>query len=136
MTELDESTFPRRGADVAARPQAADTLLPQGGGASPRSLSRPAPRWSRAESAVVEQAKGILMLRYGVGSYESFATLVRWSQDVDVTVVQIARTLTLGVCQGRTPSDDQGRWLLRWLEQRLREDIGDQSEAKRWSLDG
>jgi hypothetical protein len=76
------------------------------------------------------------MLRYGVGSYESFATLVRWSQDVDVTVVQIARTLTLGVCQGRTPSDDQGRWLLRWLEQRLREDIGDQSEAKRWSLDG
>jgi hypothetical protein len=70
------------------------------------------------------------MLRYGVGSYESLATLVRWSHAVDVPVPQIARTLTQGVCQGRPPADD-GQWLVRWLEQRLREDIADQADPAR-----
>jgi len=90
-------------------------------------------RWSPAEATVVEQAKGVLMLRYGVGSFEALAALVRWAQDVDVTVFRIARTLTQGVCQGRTPADDQGRWLVRWLEQRLREDLPDQTESERWA---
>ena len=106
----------------------------QPGDPSPQAAAGAAPRWSRVETAVVEQAKGVLMLRYGVGSFEALGTLVRWSRDVDVTVVQIARTLTEGVCQGRTPADEQARWLLRWLEQRLREDIAAQTELARWSL--
>ena len=80
---------------------------------------------------MVEQAKGVLMLRYGVGSYESLATLVRWAHDVDVPVPQVARTLVQGVCQGRPLVDDNARWLVRWLEQRLREDIADHAEANR-----
>lgn len=127
MTDVDKPTVPEHllsvamlGADVSAE-HSADTN---------RSMLA---RWSPAEATVVEQAKGVLMLRYGVGSFEALGALVRWAHDVDVTVFRIARTLTQGVCQGRTPADDQGRWLVRWLEQRLREDLPDQTERERWA---
>ena len=133
MTELDRWVF--AGALSEVEPLVdVDRLLALGASASsraPHPVAAPVPRrWSAADSAVVEQAKGVLMLRYGVGSYESLATLVRWAHDVDVPVPQIARTLTQGVCQGRPPADD-GQWLVRWLEQRLREDIADQADPAR-----
>jgi hypothetical protein len=124
MTDLEQPDLEPWVSTVAVR-------RPPGADSSP-TVRR---HWSPAEEAVVEQAKGALMLRYGVGSFEALAALVRWSQDVDVPVVRIARILMRGVCQGRTPPDDQGRWLLRWLEQRLREDIPGQTELERWSED-
>jgi hypothetical protein len=134
MTELDRWVF--AGALSEVEPLVdVDRLLALGASASsraPHPVAAPVPRrWSAADSAVVEQAKGVLMLRYGVGSYESLATLVRWAHDVDVPVPQIARTLVQGVCQGRPLVDDNARWLVRWLEQRLREDIADHAEANR-----
>ncbi len=79
----------------------------------------PAPR--DPDRAVIEQAKGALMLRYGVGSYESLAALARWARDAQVTHVEVARALVAGICQGRVSPADRG--LVRWLETRLRDGI-------------
>ena len=77
------------------------------------------------ESAVVEQAKGVLMLRYGVGSYEAFAVLVRWSREAGVVLQEAARALREGVCKGRVAAAHLDPWLVRWLEQRLRTEVND-----------
>jgi len=75
------------------------------------------------ELAVVEQAKGVLMLRYGIGSYEALAVLGRWSQESGVAMEDVARAITHGVCQGHAGTAPEQTGLVRWLEQRLRDDI-------------
>jgi hypothetical protein len=77
------------------------------------------------ELAVVEQAKGVLMLRYGIGSYEALAVLGRWSQESGVAIEDVARAITHGVCQGHAGTAPEQTGLVRWLEQRLRDDIFD-----------
>ena len=77
------------------------------------------------ELAVVEQAKGVLMLRYGIGSYEALAVLGRWSQESSVPLENISRAITHGVCQGHAGTAPEQTGLVRWLEQRLRDDILD-----------
>ena len=77
------------------------------------------------ESAVIEQAKGVLMLRYGVGSYEAFAVLLRWSREAGVVLQESARALMEGVCKGRVAAAHLDPWLVRWLEQRLRTEVND-----------
>lgn len=77
------------------------------------------------ELAVVEQAKGVLMLRYAIGSYEALAVLRRWSQDSGFATEELARAITHGVCQGHAGSAPEQTGLVRWLEQRLRDDIVD-----------
>lgn len=78
------------------------------------------------ELAVIEQAKGVLMLRYGIGSYEALAVLGHWSQESGVALVDLARALTHGVCQGHSGPDQTQEAVVRWLEQRLREDLSAQ----------
>lgn len=73
------------------------------------------------DKALVEQAKGALMLRYGVGSRESLAVLQRWALEAGVPVRDIADALVTGICLGRVTSETDGT--VRWLEQRLRGDI-------------
>ena len=75
------------------------------------------------ELAVVEQAKGVLMLRYGIGSYEALAVLGRWAQQSGFPLGDVARAITHGVCQGHSGSSGYDSGLVRWLEQRLRDDI-------------
>lgn len=75
------------------------------------------------ELAVVEQAKGVLMLRYGIGSYEALAVLGRWSQESGVSIGDLSRAITHGVCQGHPGTAPGETGLVRWLEQRLRDDI-------------
>jgi len=75
------------------------------------------------EPAVVEQAKGVLMLRYGIGSYEAFAVLGRWAQESGFSIPDVARAITHGVCQGHSGHAPHERGLVRWLEQRLRDDV-------------
>ncbi|HSE07315.1 MAG TPA: ANTAR domain-containing protein [Nocardioidaceae bacterium] len=75
------------------------------------------------EMAVIEQAKGVLMLRYGIGSYEALAVLGRWSRESGFGIEDLARAITHGVCQGRPGSAPEQTGLVRWLEQRLRDDI-------------
>jgi hypothetical protein len=43
--------------------------------------------------AVIEQAKGALMLRYGLDQDTAFAVLKRWSQDSNIKLHTIAQTL-------------------------------------------
>jgi hypothetical protein len=81
----------------------------------------------RAERAVVEQAKGVIMLRYGVSSYESLAALARWAREAHVSLPEVAHALVKGICQGRVTPETRG--MVRWLEQRLRADIGEESRA-------
>ncbi len=81
------------------------------------------PEHSRPDSAVVEQAKGMLMRHYGAGSYESMAALVRWAREADMTVSEIARLLVTGISQGRVRPAERGQ--VRWLEQRLRAELPD-----------
>lgn len=102
--------------------------VPRQRGPAPTPLERePGPHHvsDDPESAVVEQAKGVLMLRYGVGSYEAFAVLVRWSHEAGVVLQESARALMEGVCKGRVAAAHVDPWLVRWLEQRLRTDVDD-----------
>lgn len=86
----------------------------------------PTPRTTELEAAraIVEQAKGAIMLRYGVGSYESLAAMARWAREAHVTLPEVAHALVKGICQGRVTPETEG--MVRWLEQRLRVDIGDE----------
>lgn len=74
-------------------------------------------------SAVVEQAKGAIMLRYGVTSYESLAAMARWAREAHVSLEEVANAMVKGICQGRVTPETKG--LVRWLEQRLRAGIGE-----------
>jgi ANTAR domain len=76
---------------------------------------------------VVEQAKGAVMLRYGVGSYEALAAMARWAREAHVTIEDVAHALVKGICQGRVTPETQG--IVRWLEQRLRTDIAGTSPS-------
>lgn len=75
------------------------------------------------ETQVTEQAKGVLMLRYGINSYEALAVLARWSHESGASIGQLARCLTHGVCQGRRFASQDDEALIRWIEQRLRTDV-------------
>ena len=78
---------------------------------------------NESDSCLVEQAKGALMLRYGVGSRESLAVLERWSLEAGVPVRDVADALVTGICLGRVTAETDG--MVRWLEQRLRGGISD-----------
>lgn len=88
------------------------------------------------EPAVVEQAKGVLMLRYGIGSYEALAVLGRWAQESGFSRPDVARAITHGVCQGHSGHAPHERGLVRWLEQRLRDDVIGAGASKMVTLHG
>ena len=82
----------------------------------------PAPglRLIDANRVVVEQAKGALMLRYGIDSHQAFALMVRWSRVTRTSVPDLAHTLLHGVCEGNPETERRQRSLVRWLEDQLR----------------
>ena len=79
------------------------------------------------DPVLVEQAKGVVMLRYGVSSYEALAALARWAREAHVSLAELAHALVKGVCQGRATPDSRG--LVRWLEHRLRADLDEAATA-------
>ena len=81
------------------------------------------PRPNESDSCVVEQAKGALMLRYGIGAREALAVLDRWACEAGVAVDEVAEALVHGICLGRV--DAETEVVVRWLEQRMRGDISD-----------
>ena len=83
----------------------------------------------RDRPRLVEQAKGVVMLRYGVSSYEALAALARWAREAHVSLAELAHALVKGVCQGRATPDSRG--LVRWLEHRLRADLDEAATAPR-----
>ena len=72
--------------------------------------------------AVIEQAKGALILRYGLDDVAAFAVLSRWSQNSNVKLHTIADTLISVVCR-RTPDRPGDRELAAWLEAQVHEPV-------------
>ena len=67
--------------------------------------------------AVIEQAKGALVLRYGIPPERAFAVLRRWSQDRNIKLRTIADALiAVSRGEGTTAFDAD---LVRWLRETL-----------------
>lgn len=76
-----------------------------------------------AGCAIVEQARGALMLHYGIDSYQALAVLVRWARVTRTSLRTIAHTFLHGICEGNPQTENRQRPLIRWLEDQLR--LGD-----------
>ncbi|MCW2737809.1 ANTAR domain-containing protein [Nocardioides sp.] len=58
-----------------------------------------------AKLALIERAKGALMLHYGVDSHQAFAVLVGWARISHIPLPTIARTLLRGICEGNPQTE-------------------------------
>ena len=83
-----------------------------------------------ANPALLDQAKGALMLHFGVDSYQAFATLVNWAQLSGTPVPTIAHTLMRGICEGNPQTELRHRKLMRWLEAQLRNGDPDHAQLR------
>lgn len=81
----------------------------------------PGLRAAEAHTARVEQAKGALMMRYGVDSHQALAVLVHWAHVTGAPVPTIAHTLLHGICEGNPQTELRHRPLVRWLTHQLRD---------------
>lgn len=72
------------------------------------------------ELALIEQAKGALMLFYGVDSDRAFGVLLGWARMSRTPVPTIAHTLMHGICEGDPQASVRQPALMRWLEAQLR----------------
>jgi hypothetical protein len=84
---------------------------------------------------LIEQAKGALMMRYGVDSHQAFAVMLRWSRTTGTPVPVLAHTLLHGVCEGNPETETRQRTLVRWLEDQLRDgdlDVGHATPVPVW----
>lgn len=97
-------------------------------GAPVRSAAGPSP--SDAKRALVEQAKGALMLHYGVDSHQAFAVLVGWARRSRTPVPTVAHTLLRGICEGNPQIEVRQRPLIRWLEAQLRDSDPGQAQLR------
>jgi hypothetical protein len=68
--------------------------------------------------AVIEQAKGALMLRFGIEDSAAFAVLRRWSQDSNVKLRTVAETLVNLVCSEGSQTGE-GHALAQWLHDQI-----------------
>ena len=99
-------------------------------GAAPQPLV-PELRAVDARRAEIEQAKGALMLRYGLDSHQAFAVLVHWARETHTTVHTIAHTLIHGICEGSPQTARRQRPLMRWMQDRLRHNDPDLAQPSR-----
>lgn len=70
-------------------------------------------------AAVVEQAKGVLIFRYGVDAEAAYSLLELWAAEAGFPVEDVACAVVHEICQGRHDAATEAR-LVRWLEERLR----------------
>lgn len=70
-------------------------------------------------TALIEQAKGVLIFRYCISAEAGDSLLELWAAQTDATVDCLSRTIVHNVCQGdhTVPGDPA---LVRWVEDRLR----------------
>ena len=80
----------------------------------------PERRAIEANRATVERAKGALMRLYGMGTFQAFSLMVRWSRLTHTPVHTLARTLVQGVGEPDPQPEWRHRPLIRWLEGQLR----------------
>ncbi len=72
-----------------------------------------------ANPALIEQAKGALMLHFGVDSHQAFAVLLGWARTTHTPVVVVAHTLMRGICEGNPHTEVRQPALVQWLEAQL-----------------
>lgn len=72
-----------------------------------------------ANRATIERAKGALMRRYGMDTFQAFSLMVRWARQTRTPVHTLARTLVQGVAEADPQPERRHRLLVRWLERRL-----------------
>ena len=87
--------------------------------------SRLGPSEIGASRALIEQAKGALMLHFGVDSHQAFAVLLGWARSSHTPVAVIAHALLRGICEGNPQTEVRQRALIRWLEAQLRDGAPD-----------
>lgn len=68
----------------------------------------------------VEQAKGALMLRYGINSHEAYALLLRWAHEAGTDAGRVAHVLLHAICQNDPATEERESHLVRWLTAQLR----------------
>jgi hypothetical protein len=90
-----------------------------------RTAEEDRPAFLTNERRLLEQAKGAVMLRYGIGSHEALAVLVRWAHAAERDLRVITSTLVLDVCQGDLETKRREPSLARWLEEQLGEALAD-----------
>jgi hypothetical protein len=88
----------------------------------------PEPCETDANPALLDQAKGALMLHFGVDSHQAHALLVSWARMSGAPVPTVAHTLMRGICEGNPQTEVRQGPLMRWLEAQLRQ--GDPDHAR------
>ncbi|MFC7360372.1 ANTAR domain-containing protein [Nocardioides astragali] len=83
-----------------------------------------------ANPALIEQAKGALMLHFGVDSHQAFAILLGWARASRTPVVVVAHTLLRGICEGNPHTEVRQRALVQWLEAQLRDGAPDPPQVR------
>lgn len=73
-------------------------------------------------AAVLEQAKGVLIFRYGIDALTAFSLLELWSAESGHGVDAIAQAMVHDICQGDRGANSDPQ-LVRWLEDRLRHEF-------------
>ena len=79
-------------------------------------------RRALSSRAQIDQAKGILMLRYGISAERAFDVLIRWSQQANVKlrIVAVALLRIAEGAQAGSPEFDDAGVDLSWLAAQLR----------------
>ncbi len=75
-----------------------------------------------SSSALVEQAKGVLIFRYSVDAATALSILELWAEEVRADVTAVSFALVNDNCQGGDSPRHSDPALVRWLEERLRRD--------------
>jgi hypothetical protein len=70
-------------------------------------------------AALVEQAKGVLIFRFGIDGDRALSLLRRWAEDSGASVEDVSHALVFAICQGVEVGPTDTR-LARWIEERLR----------------
>ena len=79
-----------------------------------------------AGDTALNQAKGLLMFRYGIGSHEALALLLQWSRRAGSDVGQVVTTLLDEVRRGAPGLSDSSD-LAQWLDDTLRQVLSGQA---------
>jgi hypothetical protein len=73
-----------------------------------------------ANRAIIERAKGALMRRYGMDTFQAFSLMVRWARQTHTPVHTLAKTLVQRIDEADPQPERRHRPLIRWLEGQLR----------------
>ncbi|GAB3256813.1 ANTAR domain-containing protein [Nocardioides dilutus] len=84
-----------------------------------------------ANRATIERAKGALMQRYGMDSFQAFSLMVRWARQTRTPLHTLAKTLVQGIDDADPQAERRHRTLTRWLEVQLRHTNPEPGDAER-----